>query len=158
MKIPKTWTPVSKESCQKLNCKYAYNKTVDNKVFSIIVYMVGDADERFFDTAKKGLDAIKEENLLVDGNPNDKNYENTAIVMPLVYGDIVINKERAFLNLSNYLVADNKYQTICQIMFNKDGKLYNIQFTTKDYNLSNAQEEFRKDPLFIEVLEYIRIN
>lgn len=158
MQVPSSWEEISEKQKKALKCDFGYTKTEGKIQKAICVYQINAEYEKIIKEMEQNLSKIRHENSLVDGDPNDEDYESTATIFPIYFSNIKIDKKPSYLNVSNFLIDKHKYKTLLQIIFKKDSKTYSIQFEI-DYMKDSENDVYNKlktNELFNEVLNYIK--
>ncbi|MBO7526378.1 MAG: hypothetical protein J6T74_00605 [Clostridia bacterium] len=160
MYLPKDWKELDKETCEKMLCKFGYCKTINDEQ-KYITFNILNADfKSTTDKTIKYLEDVKNENLLVDGDPNDENFENTSMVFPIYFSTLKIKNRNAFISISNYAVDEQNYETTCQMMVEKENETFATQFQIGyiDEKEKKVLEKIKNDETFNEVLEFLKHN
>ena len=159
---PKNWIKIDKNEYKRadadylnMHCTSAFTKNSFGKTITVIFYEMGDFQVDIFKKMIEHFEKVNGENYLIDGDPESPDFEDTSIISYLHYKEFKIGNHSALLNIAKVLVAENTYDIVCQINYENDGKLCNVQFAMPQFDKFNISESLQKDGTISEILEYL---
>ena len=162
--IPTNWKQIDEKEYNQVNkqmpnmiCTGAFTKNSAGKEITIMFYEMGEFQKDTFAKLKEYIEKVNEENYLIDGDPNAPDYEDTSLISYFYYKEFDMGKYNAFMSIAKVLMGENKYTVVCQINYEKDGKLCNAQFAMPKFDKDDINGSLQKDGTLSEVFEYLDI-
>ena len=162
--IPKNWEKIDESQYKRANeqtpdmiCTDAFTKKSYGKNITILFYELGDFQPDTFAKMKQYIDE-SETSLLDIALPNAPDFEDTSFISYLYDREFEMGKHNAFMTVSRVLVGENQYSTVCQINYEKNGKLCNAQSVLAQFDKTNVNESLQKDGTVAEIFEYLEVN
>ena len=159
----KNWKLIEKEDYLKyavmdlefMKCECAYLKEYKGQNVVITCYNYGVADEDAFDIIQKVQASSNQENLLVDGDPNDPSYDDTSIFSCVFQDKFTLKGYQCFGSVSKMLTPEGHYSYIFQLYLNDNGTLYSVQFRFLYFDEENIEDSLNNDETFLQVMSSI---
>lgn len=148
---PESWKKIDPKNYKKLGiannedviCIGSYLSNEETEPTLINFYDYSKNDAKFLDELHKYYDEIEEMNELIDGNPDDEDYESTAIVRSLYHGYINDSKNIIYVNFNKVLVPKG-YKYILQLFNKGSNGMYCLEMNLHDVNEHDVLSNIKK--------------
>ena len=154
--IPDDWKKIDESNYDRIGiinnkfikCVASYSISDGDKVSVINFFDYSNCDEDFLDELGRYYDEINEMNEIIDGDPNDEDYECTAILSSLYHGYINETRGLYYLSISKALIDENSYSYDVQL-FNKGSKgFYCFEISVQNLDEKDIVKSVRSLPYF----------
>ena len=143
--IPKEWVKVNADDYQKIgivnnseiSCVGAYTAGTAPDISLVSFYDYSKQTVEFLEELERHYSKIDNLNRIIDGDPNDADYENTAVLTPLFHGNI--NKDKGLFYLAICKVAMEKGYSYAVKLFHKGSQgLFGFDVTLNSLDEKNV--------------------
>ena len=151
-KIKQNWTEIGENKYDLLGLQgtenivclssYVVKHEADANIISFINYI--GYNEDFLNELDKSLQEMNEINDIIDGNKNDKDYQNSSLINNIYHGFTTINNIDLYINVNQVLVTEGKYGYSFQVFTKAKNGLLCAQATIKELNKENILESIFK--------------
>lgn len=128
LEVPKQWKKMKEKDYKKLGvynnevikCLGSYVTHMDKKPIIINFYDYSKYNVEFLEKLDKYYEGVNEMNELIDGNPDDEDYESTATLSSLYHG-YISDVNGLYYMAINKVLSEQGYSYVIQ-MFAKSAK------------------------------------
>lgn len=146
IKVPNDWKKIAENKyeilgisdTEDIKCLGAYvvGGENDGNIISFMNYIDFNVD--FLNELDKRLVDINETNALIDGDPSDKDYEDTSLLSNVFHGFTDKYGGNLYININKIPVAEKVYAYTFQIFVEVNNGLVCAQATLRDLDEQNA--------------------
>ena len=160
--VPEKWKKISPKNYNSLglidndlvSCVASY--FVEGEKPNIInFYDYSKHNEEFLVELDKYYDEIEEINELIDGDPDDEDYESTATIRSLYHGFLNDTKNTTYLNISKVLVNDG-YSCVLQLFLKGNNGIYCMEMNLYDVNEKTIVKDIKKNQIVLEAIQVLK--
>lgn len=151
---PKNYKKLGITNNEKVECLGSYLSSETEKPTLINFYDYSSNDENFLETLNDYYDEIEEMNELIDGDPNDEDYESTAITRSLFHGYVEDPKSVLYLNISKVLVT-NGYEYMLQLFNKGNNGMYCLEMNLHNVDENNVVKGMKKSKTVHEAIQIL---
>ena len=138
-----------------MRCERAYLKNYNTQNIVITLFNFGIISGDPFVEIEQNLIKNELENRLIDGNPNDPDYEDTSLFSCIFKERLNIKGYDCLSSVSKILLPEGNHSYVFQLYVKSAGILYSVQFKFAEFDENNIEKSFSEDETFIEVINSI---
>ena len=162
IEVPTGWRKIDPRNYKKLGiasndkviCLGSYLSNSEEKPTLINFYDYSKNDESFLETLNDYYDEVEEMNELIDGDPNDEDYESTAITRSLFHGYIEGEKNLLYLNINKVLVQKG-YEYMLQLFNKGNNGMFCLEMNLHNVDENNVVSGMRKSNTVNQAIEVL---
>lgn len=163
--VPQSWRKLSESQYQAyavlnnelMHCEGAYLKQNNGLNQVITFYNYGMAEIDSLEKIKYNFLKNEEENELIDGSPEDDDFEDTSLSSLLWWQELELDGKDAFAHISRVISGENSYTYVFQLYFILATNIYSVQSKLYDFDPSMSIEEYvDSNEVILEILNTIK--
>ena len=163
LKTLNSWQEISKNDyinygvveTEFMKCEGAYLKNYQGKNVTITLFNYGKAEKNAFAEIEKNYDKIDEENFLIDGSPDDPDYEDTSFISCILKDQINVKGYDSLILVTKILLPEGNYSYVFQLYAISNENLYSVQFKLANFDENDIEKSFAEDETLAEVMTAI---
>lgn len=161
---PSNWQKIEEDNYNKyavmnnefMHCLGAYLRTSNGENKVITFYDYGRAERNAIDQIRENLLINEEENRVVDGSPEDKDFEDTSLTSLVWYEKFIFRNNDAFIHISKVLADNGTYLNMVQIYFWDNENLCSCQCKLGNAEIESIETHVLEDDVIAEIIDSIK--